>query len=137
MDDVLHERELVPTPAVGQVPHHAVGQADELLNLDATTVGTSGLGRCQRATRELRVAGSPSGHRAAGSEVVRDYRRRSERQRMMRPLALGASVGLPDGHAGEVGGDGVGGVAVEVGSAHVVAQGGAGVAVPHGVLHVA
>ena len=46
-------------------------------------------------------------------------------------------LGLPDGHAGEVGGDGVGGVAVEVGAAHVVAQGGAGVAVPHGVLHVA
>jgi hypothetical protein len=45
----------------------------------------------------------------------------------------GRSVGA---HSGEVGGDGVGGVPVEVGAGHVVAQGGAAVGVPHGVLHV-
>ena len=44
---------------------------------------------------------------------------------------------LSDGHAGEAGGDRVGGVPVKVGAAHVVPQGGPGVAVPHGVLHVA
>ena len=40
-------------------------------------------------------------------------------------------------HAGEVGGDGVGGVAVEVGLGHVVAHGGARVGVAHGVFYVA
>ena len=40
-------------------------------------------------------------------------------------------------HAGEVGGDGVGGVPVEVGLGHVVAHGGPRVGVAHGALHVA
>ncbi len=43
---------------------------------------------------------------------------------------------LADGHAGEVGGDAVGGVAIEVGPGHVVADGGSGLGVAHRVLHV-
>src|SRR5664279_5497671 len=41
-----------------------------------------------------------------------------------------------DCHAGQVRGDAVGGVPVEVGSGHVIADGGAGVGVAHRVLHV-
>ena len=41
---------------------------------------------------------------------------------------------LSDGHSGQVGRDGMRGVAVKVGAAHVVAQGGAGVAVPRSSL---
>lgn len=43
---------------------------------------------------------------------------------------------ISPGHAGEVSGDGMGGVPVEVGLSHVLPHGGAGVGVTHGVLHV-
>jgi len=48
-------------------------------------------------------------------------------------VAAGASAGA---HAGEIGGDGVGGVSGEVGLGHVVAHRGAWVGVAHRLLHV-
>ena len=67
--------------------------------------------------------------------ACRDRANVGKSERRHGPLAQEAGVSV-DGHAGEVGGDTVGGVPVEVGAGHVTADGRASVGVPHRALRV-